>query len=491
MIETGNRSARLSGADCASSARNGRMNMPTLAQFEDVTKADSEDVHHAPGHSARYLSRPVPKFEIPDHSMPPEVAYQVCHDEMNLDGNPTLNLASFVTTWMEKPAQDLISECINKNLIDRDEYPQTQQIEHRCINMLARLYHAPKGSNATGTSTVGSSEAIMLAGLSHKWRWRNERKKKGLEASTPNMVIGANTQVVWHKFARYFDVEERILPLRPDRYTLDPDEVLEAVDENTILVAPILGQTFTGELDPIEEINEKLVQLKKRKGLDVPIHVDAASGGFVIPFTRPSLKWDFRLEQVQSINTSGHKFGLVYPGLGWALWRDESNLPDDLVFNINYLGGQMSTFTLNFSQGASHVIAQYYNFIRLGKEGYRRIMENLMINTHYLSDELTKTGNFEIISKQNTIPCVVARLKDSSAYDVFDISHLLRTRGWIVPAYTLPPNADDVAVLRIVVRESFTRDLADLLLNDILEAIATLSKSNGKRTWVLGESSIC
>ncbi len=465
--------------------------MPNLADLENTKEADSEDLHHSPGYSARYLSRPVPKFELPPHSMPPEVAYQVCRDELNLDGNPTLNLASFVTTWMEPQAQQLIDESLNKNLIDRDEYPQTQKIERRCINMLARLYHAPKNENATGTSTVGSSEAIMLAGLSHKWKWREQRKKKGLDIEKPNMVLGANTQVVWHKFARYFDVEERILPLTTNRFTLDPDQVAEAVDENTILVAPILGQTFTGELDPIEEINSKLLQVKKKKGLDIPIHVDAASGGFVIPFTRPSLKWDFRLEQVRSINTSGHKFGLVYPGLGWAIWRDQEDLPEELVFDINYLGGKMSTFTLNFSQGASNVIAQYYNFIRLGKEGYRNIMDNLLENARYLSSEMEKTGKFEIVSKQNTIPIVVAKLKDTSECDVFDISHLLRTRGWIVPAYTMPPAAESIAVLRIVVRESFTRDLADILMEDIKEAIGILAKTDRKRTYILGESNVC
>lgn len=465
--------------------------MPTLADYKNTDDHDSEEMHHSPGYSARYLSRPVPKFEMPEHSMPSDVAYQVCRDEMHLDGNPTLNLASFVTTWMEKEAQQLINETLNKNLIDRDEYPQTQQIERRCINMLARLYHAPKSTNPTGTSTVGSSEAIMLAGLSHKWRWREKRKKQSLDCSKPNMVLGANTQVVWHKFARYFDVEERIIPLTTDRFTLDPDKVIEAVDENTILVAPILGQTFTGELDPIEEINDKLVHLKKLKGLDIPIHVDAASGGFVIPFTRPGLLWDFRLEQVKSINTSGHKFGLVYPGLGWAIWRDQDELPEQLIFDINYLGGQMSTFTLNFSQGASHVIAQYYNFIRLGKEGYRKIMQNLMANAHYLADEMEKIGQFEILSKQNTIPIVVARLKDASNCTVFDVSHLLRTRGWIVPAYTMPANAESIAVLRVVVRESFTRDLADMLMDDIREALKLLSGTQDKKTYVLGESQIC
>ncbi len=457
---------------------------------EGVNKENRRE-HSSLGHSARYLSKPVPKYELPENSMPADVAYHVCMDEMNLDGNPTLNLASFVTTWMEPQAEKLITKSLNKNLIDRDEYPQTQRLEERCVSMLSKLFHAPEGSRPTGTSTIGSSEAIMLCGLAAKWRWREERRKAGKSYDHPNMVIGTNTQVVWHKFGRYFDVEERAIPMRPDRYTLDADEILEAVDENTILVAPVLGQTFTGELDPIEEINEKLLKLKKKSGLDIAIHVDAASGGFVVPFIQPNLKWDFELEQVKSINVSGHKFGLVYPGIGWAIWRDEEALPRDLVFNVNYLGGQMGTFTLNFSQGSSHVIAQYYNFIRLGVEGYRNIMEDCMANAEYLNDQLLKTGKFELLSKENTIPISVAKLKDSSDYDVFDISHVLRTRGWTVPAYTMPPNAQEIAVLRVVVRESFSRDLADILVGDIQETIKLLGDSKGKRTFVLGESQIC
>ncbi|MGD9679565.1 MAG: glutamate decarboxylase [Candidatus Obscuribacterales bacterium] len=463
-----------------------------LAEVREILEEQEHKGHHTPAYSARYLSKPIPKYEMPEESMPADVAYQLCHDEMNLDGNPTLNLASFVTTWMEPQAKKLIEESLNKNLIDRDEYPQTQDIEHRCINMLARLFNAPIGAKPTGTSTIGSSEAIMLCGLAHKWNWRDRRKKEGKPFDKPNMVLGTNTQVVWHKFGRYFDVEERAIPMKSDCYTLDPDAVLEAVDENTILVAPILGQTFTGELDPIGEINDRLVKLKNETGLDIPIHVDAASGGFVIPFTQPNLHWDFRLEQVKSINASGHKFGLVYPGIGWAIWRDENELPKDLVFNINYLGGNMGTFTLNFSQGGSHVIAQYYNFIRLGREGYRDIMENCLANAHYLKDGMIKTGEFDIISKDNTIPIVVAKLKDfENDFDVFDLSHVLRTRGWTVPAYTMPPNAEETAVIRVVVRESFTRDLADILLSDMREAIDQLNETQGKRTIVLGESHIC
>lgn len=459
----------------------------------EVKKAKKEDEreHHTPGHAARYLSRPVPKFTMPEESMPADVAYHFCMDEMNLDGNPTLNLASFVTTWMEPQAEKLIHKSLNKNLIDRDEYPQTQKLEERCVAMLADLYHAPKGGKPTGTSTVGSSEAIMLCGLAAKWKWREQRKKEGKPYDKPNMVMGTNTQIVWHKFCRYFEVEERAIPMTEDCFTLDIDGVLEAVDENTIMVAPILGQTFTGELDPIEELNSRLIELKKSKGLDIPIHVDAASGGFVVPFTQPDLPWDFRLEQVKSINVSGHKFGLVYPGVGWAIWRDESQLPAELVFKLNYLGGEMGTFTLNFSQGSSHVVAQYYNFIRLGKEGYRDIMEESMKNAHYLSEELMRTGKFEMLSKENSIPISVFKLAGKENYDVFDISHLLRTRGWVVPAYTMPPKAEKLAVLRAVVRESFSRDLADNLVSDIQETLSLLESGNGKRTFVLGESHIC
>lgn len=459
-----------------------------LAEYKNLDPRKGTRSHHSTSFSARYLSEPVPKYELPDSSMPADVAYQICHDEMNMDGNPTLNLASFVTTWMEPQAKQLIDESLNKNLIDRDEYPQTQRIEHRCVNMLARLFNAPADSSPTGTSTIGSSEAIMLCGLSHKWRWREKRKAEGKPFDKPNMVIGTNTQVVWHKFGRYFDVEEKAIPMEPGHYGLDPRKVMEAIDENTILVAPILGQTFTGELDPIKEINDLLLEHKKKTGQDIPIHVDAASGGFVIPFTRPDLEWDFRLEQVKSINVSGHKFGLVYPGLGWAIWRDGQDLPEDLVFNINYLGGNMGTFTLNFSQSASHVVAQYYNFLRLGKEGYSDIMNNAMKNARYLSDKLKETGKFEMISKDDTIPIVVFRLLDTSVYDVFDLSHVLRTRGWIVPAYTMPPNAESVEVLRVVVRESFTRDLADILLNDMEEAMRLLTETDGKKPVVIGES---
>ena len=341
-------------------------------------KADGPDRHyHVPTYGARYFAEPVPKFELPEHAMPADAAYQICHDELNLDGNPALNLASFVTTWMEPEAERLIVESLNKNYVDQNEYPRTTVIQERCVNMLARLYHAPHDAEAVGTGTVGSSEAIMLAGLAAKWCWRRRRAAAGKPTDRPNLVMASTVQVVWEKFARYFDVEPRYVPVRADRTTLAPDEAIRFIDENTIAVVTILGSTYTGEYEPIAAIHDAVAEVNDRNGWEVPIHVDAASGGFVAPFLEPDLNWDFRLPLVKSINVSGHKYGLVYPGIGWVVWRDRADLPEDLIFHISYLGGDEATFNLNFSKGASQVIAQYYNFLRLGREGYRRIMTNL------------------------------------------------------------------------------------------------------------------
>lgn len=443
-------------------------------------KLSKAELFHVTTYSTRYFCQDIPRYEMPDESLPAEVAYRLCADELVLDGNAALNLASFVTTWMEPEAQKLIVETLNKNLVDRDEYPQTQVIEKRCVNMLSRLFNSPDHKNAVGTSTVGSSEAVMLAALSHKWNWRKQCKVKGKPADKPNIVMGGDIQVVWDKYARYFDVEARVLPLKKDKYVLDPEEVVESIDENTTCVVGVLGTTFTGQLDPIEAINDKLIALKKQKGLDVPLHVDAASGGFVIPFTQPDLLWDFRLEQVKSINVSGHKYGLVYPGVGWAIWADEEHLPEELVFKVNYLGGEMPTFNLNFSRPSSFVIAQYFNFIRLGKSGYMRLMQNLLQNSHYLADRLQATDHFKLLSKKNTIPVVTVSLKHAANFDVFDLSTKLRERGWIVPAYTMPPDCQSEAVMRIVVRENFSRDIANLLVEDIEQAILKLTSPSTK-----------
>jgi glutamate decarboxylase len=439
-----------------------------LSQIPDIQQ------EHALTYGSRYIGKPVPKYRMPESSMPANVAYQIVHDELNLDGNPALNLASFVTTWMEPEAERLMIETLGKNYIDQDEYPQTTEIQNRCVNMLAHLFHAPEDLTGVGTGTVGSSEAIHLAGLALKWNWRKRRQTQGRPADKPNIVMGHNVQVCWEKFARYFEVEPRYVPLAKDRYVLGVKEALEMVDENTIAVVGILGSTYTGEYEQIEELNTALTELNERTGWEVPIHVDAASGGFVAPFTTPELKWDFQLPLVKSINVSGHKYGLVHPGVGWVIWRGEEELPEELIFHVNYLGGDQPTFNLNFSRGANQIIAQYYNFLSLGREGYGRIINALQGTAAYLTEKLTASGHFNMLSKLGHLPVVTFGLKDSSRYTVFDLSAKLRQRGWIVPAYTMAPNIEDVAVLRVVVREGLSRDMADMLLGDLLRAVGDL-----------------
>jgi glutamate decarboxylase len=438
--------------------------------------ADDDRTHSIPTYGARYFAEPVPKYELPERSMPADAAYQICHDEMNLDGNPALNLASFVTTWMEPEAERLIVETLNKNFVDQDEYPRTTAIQERCVNMLARLYHAPHDAESVGTATVGSSEAIMLAGLAAKWRWRQRRAAAGKPTDRPNLVMSSTVQVVWEKFARYFDVEPRFVPVTPDRTVLSAEEAARAVDENTIAVVAILGSTYTGEFEPVEAIHDALTEVNDRHGWDIPLHVDAASGGFSAPFLEPELKWDFRLPLVKSINVSGHKYGLVYPGVGWVLWRDRAELPEDLIFHVNYLGGDEATFNLNFSKGASQIVAQYYNFLRLGKEGYRRIMTNLRSTATYLADRLAASGRFALLSDQGALPLVAFRLAEPHPYTVYDIAERLREHGWIVPAYHLPADAEEVSLLRVVVREHFSRDMADLLLDDLQRVLDRLDR---------------
>ncbi|XVE57214.1 hypothetical protein DITRI_Ditri04bG0073300 [Diplodiscus trichospermus] len=426
--------------------------------------------------ASRYVRDPIPRFKMPENSMPKEAAYQVINDELMLDGNPRLNLASFVTTWMEPECDKLMMASINKNYVDMDEYPVTTELQNRCVNMIANLYHAPVGDGETaiGVATVGSSEAIMLAGLAFKRKWQQKRKSEGKPYDKPNIVTGANVQVCWEKFARYFEVELKEVKLKEGYYVMDPVKAVEMVDENTICVAAILGSTLTGEFENVKRLNELLTDKNKETGWDTPIHVDAASGGFIAPFVYPELEWDFRLPLVKSINVSGHKYGLVYAGVGWVVWRSKEDLPDDLVFHINYLGSDQPTFTLNFSKGSSQIIAQYYQFVRLGFEGYKNIIENCIENARVLKEGIEKTGRFEIVSKDVGVPLVAFALKDSSKYTVFQISESLRKFGWIVPAYTMPADAQHVTVLRVVVREDFSRSLAERLVSHIEEVVREL-----------------
>lgn len=401
-----------------------------------------------------------------ENGMPAKVAKQFIEDELCLEGKPILNLASFVTTWMEPEANELIMQCINKNVIDHDEYPQIQKIHARCVHILADLLHAD-ADNYAGTATVGSSEAIMLAGLAHKFSWRNRRHAQGLDGSKPNIIMGGNVQVCWEKFARYFDVEPRIIPLKTGCYFITAQDVEPLIDENTIAVATILGTTYTGEYDEIEEINDLLVRIKNEKGMDIPMHVDAASGGFISMFIDDGIQWDFRLEQVKSINLSGHKYGLVYPGIGWLMFKDESIIPDDLVFNINYLGGLMPSYTLNFSNGSAMIIAQYYNFLRLGKGGYRKIVKNMMKVSEVIANGLIDTGKFILLGTRRMEPVITVSLKDNTKYSIFDISKALRAYDWIVPAYTMPENAHEVEAARVVVKENMSLTLAQDFLNAV------------------------
>jgi glutamate decarboxylase len=413
----------------------------------------------------------LPRFRLPDGELAQETAYQLVHDELMLDGNPRLNLATFLTTWMEPRAQTLIAECLNKNMVNRDEYPQAAEIEKRCVNILADLWHAPEGGTATGCSTTGSSEAAMLGGLALKWRWRSRRLTAGQPVDRPNLVMGANAQVCWEKFCRYWDVEPRHVPLSEEHLHLTADGAVSHCDENTIGVVAAMGSTLDGSYEPVAEISGALDRMEAEQGFSVPMHVDAASGGFIAPFIDPDVKWDFQLDRVQSINASGHKFGLVYPGVGWAIWRDAAALPEDLVFSVNYLGGEMDTFSLNFSRPAAQVAAQYYIFLRLGRDGFRKVQGTTREIARTLAGRVAELGPFRLLSDGSQLPAFAFALRDDiDSYTVFNVATRLRERGWLLPAYTLPPDLEDVAVLRVVVRSGFSRDLADLLIEDLRQA---------------------
>jgi glutamate decarboxylase len=394
-----------------------------------------------------------------------------------LDGNARLNLATFVTTWMEPQAQALMAECFDKNMIDKDEYPQTAELEMRCVNILSRLWHAPDAEQATGCSTTGSSEAAMLGGLALKRRWQQRRRAENASTDRPNLVMGINVQVCWEKFANYWDVETRLVPMEGDRFQLSAEEAVARCDENTIGVVAILGSTYDGSYEPVADICAALDGLQQRTGLDIPVHVDAASGGFVAPFLDPGLDWDFRLPRVASINTSGHKYGLVYPGVGWIVWRDAAALPEDLIFWVNYLGDDMPTFALNFSRPGAQVVAQYYNFLRLGFDGYRREQQYAREVATRLSGLLAESGPFTLLTAGDELPVFAFTLhQDVTNYSVFDVSRALRERGWQLPAYTFPANRTDLAALRVVVRRGFSHDLADLLVHDLKRQLPGLRR---------------
>ncbi len=422
----------------------------------------------------------MPLDSLPAGGIGMDAAYELVTSELLLDGQSRLNLATFVTTWMPTAAARLMAETADKNMIDKDEYPQTAELEARCVNILADLWGSPEADSATGCSTTGSSEAAMLAGMALKWRWRDRQRAAGKPTHRPNLVMGANVQVCWEKFCRYWEVEPRLVAMEDETYHLTAERAVPHCDENTIGVVAILGSTFDGSYEPVKEIADALDALEAERGLHVPMHVDGASGAFVAPFISPELEWDFRIARVQSINASGHKYGLVYPGVGWAIWRDREALPRDLVFDVNYLGGHMPTFSLNFSRPGSEVVAQYFMFLALGRDGYAQMMRNLQQMAMRLSAGVAEMGPYRLISDGSQLPVFAFALgPEVTNYTVFDVSERLRERGWLVPAYTFPADRQDLNVLRVVVRAGMHNEMADHLLEALRDATGQLESLDG------------
>lgn len=472
-----------------------------LSEAKEAAVVNRDEPHmHSFAYSSRYQKTEVPKYTIPEKSMDSQGAYRLVHDELNLDGRSELNCATFLTPWMEPEAEALIKENINKNFIDADGFPSSMIIHERCVSMLSHMWKVPSGSNAIGSVCSGSSEGVNLGGLAMKWAWKQKRMDKNRDYSKPNVVFGSNAHCCVEKFARYFDVEARVVPVtKESNFVLDPKECAKYCDENTIGVYSVLGSTYTGHYEDVAALSEELDELYERSGLDIPIHVDAASGGFVAPFASPDLKWGFDVKRVVSINTSGHKFGLVYSGLGWVLWRDESLLHEDLVFEMHYLGVTEYSFSLNFSRPSTHIIAQYYNFIRLGKKGYTDVMLSCLHNARYLARALEQSGMFHVLSDTHRfkgqhgpdspidrttykpseynegIPLVAFTVSPKfqelcPGIDVADISGLVRTKGWLIPTYNLPKGTEETRILRVVVKEGMSEEMIDRLLRDIIAA---------------------
>ncbi|MBO3369375.1 glutamate decarboxylase [Clostridium perfringens] len=423
----------------------------------------------------------IPKYELAKKSIAPQVAYRLIKDDLLDEGNARQNLCTFCQTYMDDEAVKLMAETLEKNAIDKSEYPQTTDLENRCVNILADLWHAPKDESFMGTSTVGSSEACMLGGMAMKFRWRNRAKALGMDVTSrkPNLVISSGYQVCWEKFCVYWDIEMRLVPMDEEHMSINVDKVLDYVDDYTIGVVGILGITYTGKYDDIKALDKKLEEYNKTAKLTVPMHIDAASGGMFAPFIEPELEWDFRLKNVVSISTSGHKYGLVYPGIGWVLWRDKEYLPQELVFDVSYLGGKIPTMAINFSRSASQIIGQYYNFLRYGFEGYRQIHQRTKDVAMFLASELEKTGLFQIYNNGENLPIVCYKLRDDVNVDwtLYDLADRLLMKGWQVPAYPLPAGLQDTIIQRIVCRADLSHNLAELYLRDLKAAIEDLNNA--------------
>ncbi len=401
-------------------------------------------------------------------------------DETFAQTQPRLNLATFVTTYMDEYATRLMNEAININYIDETEYPRIAVMNGKCINIIANLWNTPeKAAWKTGALAIGSSEACMLGGIAAWIRWRERRQKEGKPFDKPNFVISTGYQVVWEKFAQLWQIEMRQVPLTLEKTTLDPQEALKMCDENTICIVPIQGVTWTGLNDDVEALDAALDEFNASTGYNIPIHVDAASGGFILPFLDPERKWDFRLKWVLSISTSGHKFGLVYPGLGWVVWKDKQWLPDVMSFSVNYLGAEISQVGLNFSRPAAQILGQYYQFIRLGFEGYKEIQANSLAIAKYIHDTVGEMAEFRPYSLEVPNPILAWLMKPdyqkTAKWTLFDLQDKLAQKGWMVPAYTLPADIQDIVVMRVLCKQGFSRDMADQLIGDIRFALKELN----------------
>ena len=430
---------------------------------------------------SKVMRQPAPAERIPQHMTRSEIAYQMVKDETFPQTQPRLNLATFVTTYMDDYGTRLMNEAVGINYIDETEYPRVAVMCGRCINMVANMWNTPeKGDWKTGAVGIGSSEACMLGGVAAWLRWRERRKAEGKPYDKPNLVMSTAYQVVWEKFCQLWQIEMRTVPITHEHPTLNIDAALNMCDENTICIVPIMGVTWTGMNDDVEALNTALDEYNGKTGYNIPIHIDAASGGFILPFLYPEKKWDFRLKWVYSISTSGHKYGLVYPGLGWVVWKDKKYLPKDMSFSVNYLGASISQVGLNFSRPAAQILAQYYNFIHLGVEGYTEIHSNSMDIAKYCHKAIGKMPCFKNYSDTLENPLFIWTMdpdyEKGAKWTLFDLQDKLMQSGWMVPAYTMPKDIEDMVVMRIVVRQGMSRDMADMLIEDIINAVAELEK---------------
>ncbi len=453
------------------------------------TKRDKQeqDSYAIPIFGSRAEDVDIPKYKLNREPLEPAIAYRLVKDELLDEGVARQNLATFCQTYMEDEAARLMGETLEKNAIDKSEYPRTAELENRCVNILAGLWNAPESAHFIGTSTVGSSEACMLGGMAMKFRWRKRAAAAGIDitAKPPNLVISSGYQVCWEKFCVYWDIEMRLVPMDRQHMNINTDTVLHYVDDYTIGVVGILGITYSGEYDDIQALDKKLAEHNKTAKVSVPIHVDGASGGLYAPFAEPDLEWDFRLENVVSINASGHKYGLVYPGIGWVLWKDEEYLPKELIFKVSYLGGEMPTMAINFSRSASQIIGQYYNFLRFGFEGYRKIHKRTHDVAVYLAKAVEMTGYFEVYNDGARLPIVCYTLKDGAnvSWTLYDLADRLQMKGWQVPAYPMPADMQDVIIQRYVVRADFGMNMAQEFAQDFGMAIEQLNRAH-----LVGES---